>query len=369
MPSWNDLGNVLNTLREIDVNTIREESERPLQIACVSEAALFETLTHMLHQSGSRHYGPVGLDPLLHFDLFLGLPLADLRRADMLLLLADGRQPLSALVIDAKQQLENLLLPLLIVVLHAETFVAPAGWSTAPHCRVITIANPDTPVAADTLATALLDRLPSELHLAAARRLPGLRPIVARNLINSTSFTNASYSLASGLPEQIPILSIPFAAADILVLTKNQALMVYKLALAHGAAPEFYSRMREMVPVVGGAYIWRQMARSLVGLIPMWGLVPKIAIAYAGTYTTGVAAWRWYASGELVSADQLKRISQEAMRQGRAWAQQLIAQARGHSEATPGRIRQFFGRLLRALPGRRPKPELKAPPDGGATLD
>ena len=182
--------------------------------------------------------------------------------------------------------------------------------------------------AADKLAADVLGRLPAELHLAAARSLPGLRAIYARDLIGGTSLTNATYSLASGLPEQIPLISIPFAAADIIVLTKNQALMVYRLALAYGAPPEFQARIREVLPVIGGAFLWRQAARSLIGLIPIWGLLPKVAIAYAGTYTTGVAAWRWFESGEIASTDQLKRISQEAMAIGRARAAEIISRAR-----------------------------------------
>ena len=81
--------------------------------------------------------------------------------------------------------------------------------------------------------------------------------------ISGVSFTNATYALASGLPEQIPILSVPFAAADIIVLTKNQAILVYRLALAYGAPPDFQDRIREVIPVVGGAFLWRQAARSL----------------------------------------------------------------------------------------------------------
>jgi uncharacterized protein (DUF697 family) len=218
---------------------------------------------------------------------------------------------------------------------------------------MVTLANPQASGAADTLTTALLERLPGELHLAAARRLPGVRACVARNLINSTSFANASYALAAGLPQQIPVLGIPFAAADMLVLTKNQALLVYKLALANGAPPDFQSRIREVLPVLGGAYLWRQLARSLVGLLPVWGLLPKVAIAYAGTYTTGMAAWRWYEGGELVSGTQLKQLSQEALKQGRERAARLIEQARANGQQTPSRMRQLLGKLRPRLPGRQ----------------
>ncbi|MCG8348459.1 MAG: hypothetical protein MI924_11860 [Chloroflexales bacterium] len=364
MPSWNDLGNVLSTVREIDVNAIREESEHPVFVACVGDSEQLETFSRVLHRSGSRRYGPTGSSPLFNYEHMASLPLDELRRADMLVLVCDGRRPWPSAMSSVLDELEDLLLPLLIVVLYGtDQRERSRELPVATITRVVTIADPELPQAADQLATALLDRLPGELHLSVARRVPGLRPFVARNLVNSTSFVNASYALASGLPAQIPILNIPFAAADIVVLTKNQALMVYKLALAHGAPPEFQSRIREVAPVLGGAYVWRQIARSLVGLMPVWGLVPKVTIAYAGTYTTGITAWRWYANGELVLGEQLKRISQEALAQGRARARNLLEQARQSGKESPGLLQRFKARLSQMLPGRRKKPKLTAPTD------
>jgi uncharacterized protein (DUF697 family) len=170
------------------------------------------------------------------------------------------------------------------------------------------------------------------------------------------------------VPEQIPILSIPFAAADIIVLTKNQTILIFRLALAYGAPPEFQSRILEIIPVIGGAFLWRQAARSLVGLIPVWGIVPKVAIAYAGTYTTGIVAWRWFESGELVSTDQIKQISQEAITIGRARASEIIASARNSARSladqAAARTSADGGlgrRLKRAIPFRRKPRELNPP--------
>jgi uncharacterized protein (DUF697 family) len=351
-------------MREIDVNAIREESERSIAVACVGDGEQLEIFSRVLNRTGSRRYGPTGASPLFDYDRLAALPLEELRRADMLVLVYDGRSPWSPAMSAILKKLEDLLLPLLLVVFYgADQSELTRGLPVVPTTRVVTIADPELPQAIDQLAAALLDRLPGELHLSVARRVPGLRPLVARNLVNSTSFVNASYALASGLPAQIPLLNIPFAAADIVVLTKNQALMVYKLALAHGAPPEFQSRIREVAPVLGGAYVWRHIARSLAGLIPVWGLVPKVSIAYAGTYTTGITAWRWYANGELVSGEQLKRISQEALAQGRERARNLLEQARQSKQKSPGRLRRLRARLAQMLPGRRKKPKLTASTD------
>jgi uncharacterized protein (DUF697 family) len=367
VPKWSDFGNVWTTLRELDVNAIREEAERPLAINCVGHDAALDEVDRLLHQ-GHERYPITGSNPLELTSLAHAAQRATaLTSGDLLIFALDARTPLSSAEISSFGRLESLTIPFLIVLVYGnqlqggEVFLTPMM-----RTRTVAIADPTAIDAADRLASALLGRLPAELHLAAARHLPGLRAVFVRDLIGSVSFSNATYALASGLPEQIPIVNVPFAAADILVLTKNQALLVYRLALAYGAPPDFQARIREVLPVIGGAFLWRQAARSLIGLIPIWGLLPKIAIAYAGTYTTGIAAWRWYESGDLVSTDQLKRISNEAIALGRKRAAEIISRARSlRTEATsdngakPRLIERVkglnpFGRKSNKLPPPKP---------------
>ena len=364
MPKWSDFGNIWTTLRELDINAIREEAERPLAIICVGHETALGEVDRLLHTGSARY--PAGANPLEIIPLAQAAGRsAAARNADMLVLAVDARQTLTPAEAESFGRLEALAVPFLVVLLYGDRL--PAGAGALPpivSARAVVIADPAALDAADRLAGALLNRLPTELHLSAARRLPGLRAIFARELIGSVAFTNATYALASGLPEQIPIISVPFAAADILVLTKNQALLVYKLALAYGAPPDFQARIREVLPVIGGAFLWRQAARSLIGLIPVWGLLPKVAVAYAGTYTTGVAAWRWYESGEIVSSDQLKRISSEAIAIGRARAAEIIARARTASAQAGARVQASGGGILSRLKRRftrRKPPELTPP--------
>ncbi|MFN8504528.1 hypothetical protein [Kouleothrix sp.] len=360
MPKWSDFGNIFSTLREIDVNAIREEAERPFVITCIGHNTALDALDRLLHQ-GHERYPAAGPDPLDIVPLARAAERANgLGSVDMLILAIDARNTLSAAELAAFGRLEALPVPFLVALLYGDqTQAGQAFLSPMLRARTVAILDPQALDAADRLATAVLARLPGELHLAAARLLPGLRAIFARDLISSVAFTNATYALASGLPEQIPLVNVPFAAADILVLTKNQALLVYRLALAYGAPPDFQARIREVLPVVGGAFLWRQAARSLVGLIPVWGLVPKIAVSYAGTYTTGVTAWRWYESGDLVSTEQIKRISSEAIAQGRKRAAELIARARSSAAEIGAAERPSLGeRLGRLNPFRRKPREL-----------
>jgi hypothetical protein len=45
--------------------------------------------------------------------------------------------------------------------------------------------------------------------------------------------------------------------------------------------------------VIGGGFLFRQLARELVGLIPIAGVAPKVAVAYAGTWAIGRAVGMW----------------------------------------------------------------------------
>jgi uncharacterized protein (DUF697 family) len=362
LPSWNDLGPAFQTLRELDVSAIREEAERSLMIACVGEVALRTHAARLLRTSTSLRYGPDGFDPLLQLPLQTAPD--DLRAADLVLVVLDGRRALPAADTQALERIAQLGVPMVVLIAHAALPAeAQAVRPAFAHARFVVLPDLLADDAAERLAEAVLDRLPSDRQIAAARRLPGLRSLVARELITTTSFSNATYALASALPEQIPILSVPFAVADILVLTKNQALLVYKLALAHGAPPEFQERIREVLPVIGGAYMWRQLARTLVGLVPVWGVVPKVAIAYAGTYATGIAAARWFADSEIVSPARLKAITQEALEIGRIRAQALVDSAKPKSiaDAQPNWFQRNVEQVRQRLPRRKSPP--KAPED------
>ena len=328
MPKWTDFGNFWATLREVDVSAIRAEADRPVVIACVGHVDALDTVSSLLH-AGADRYGPVGIEPVEMVPLAQVTERANaLRGATMLVVCVDTRTPLVQREVDSFSQIERLSMPALVVLIGGATL--PAGVTLPRAIAAASVVIPDQAAldAPDKLASAVLDRLPAELQLSAARRLAGLRNVYVRELVNSSSVTNATYAFASSIPEQIPVLSVPFAVTDMIVLTKNQAIMVYRMALAFGAPPDFQNRIVEIAPVIGGGFVWRQVARSLVGMIPIWGIIPKVAISYSGTYATGIVAWRWFAYGEILSAAQVRKITAEAMGIGRTRAKELIEQAR-----------------------------------------
>jgi len=100
------------------------------------------------------------------------------------------------------------------VLLFGEDPGAPTPWSAYLDRRAATLVDPQSPAAAAIVGGAVLDALPAEARLAAARRLPGLRPWFAARLTSEVSVSNAAFALASGVPSVVPILGIPISAAD-----------------------------------------------------------------------------------------------------------------------------------------------------------
>ena len=174
------------------------------------------------------------------------------------------------------------------------------------------------------LVPEILRALPRHLHLAVARQLPVFRPAVIRSFIEETSRTNAVYAASTGVAEIVPVLNVPLNVADTVVLGKNQLVMAYKVALAAGKTGKPQELMGEIIGVLGGGLLFRQVARGLVGLIPVWGWLPKVAVAYAGTQVIGTATALWALEGRTVTARDLRGLYDSALGRGRTLAGQLL---------------------------------------------
>jgi uncharacterized protein (DUF697 family) len=219
--------------------------------------------------------------------------------------------------------------------------------------RRIAVPAPDA-ATLDQIGAGLVQIVPADLRLAMARQLRALRPAVFDVTIDETSKANASYALTTGFAEVMPLLTVPLNLGDMIVLTKNQLVMSYRLAIAAGKDGEPRAMIGEILGVLGGGLLFRQLARQLVGLIPVVGLVPKVAIAYGGTWAIGRAIVLWATEGREVSQDLVRSLSNEGLQRGRAVAARLVEQAR---ERTGG-VGRRWERLKEHLPfiGRRRRP-------------
>jgi uncharacterized protein (DUF697 family) len=205
--------------------------------------------------------------------------------------------------------------------------------------------------AIDSIATALVLMLSDDQQVALGAHFPPLRPVIFTRIIERTARANASFALTTGLAETIPLLTAPLNLGDMVVLTKNQLMMCYRLALAAGRDEEPRAMMTEIIGVLGSGVLFRQAARQLVGLIPFAGILPKVAISYAGTYAVGKAMVAWTTEGKQVTVDTVASYSRDGLVKGRALAEHLVEEA----GTTGGRVVRRFERLRKFLPGKRTK--------------
>jgi uncharacterized protein (DUF697 family) len=148
------------------------------------------------------------------------------------------------------------------------------------------------------------------------RALPDFRPAAAKQVIDETASANAQFSLVSNIPTLLPVVgSIAAAGADFIVLTKNQVMMLYKLAAVHGRdLQDQRSILQEVLPVVGAGLVWRTLAREATSILPFAaGTIPKVAIAYAGTVAVGKAAEFYYRTGVRPTREQMDQFSKQAL--------------------------------------------------------
>ncbi len=167
------------------------------------------------------------------------------------------------------------------------------------------------------------------LELAMARRFPFFRRPVADKIIQRVSRENAIFSLVTALPNVIPsVIDLPWAigefATDTAFLTMNQIRMALLMAAAHGHIIGYTEQKAQIAVIVAGAFGWRALARELVGKIPLGGgLIPKAAVAFAGTYVVGLGLEKLNRTGSGLSRDEKKDAYASAFSKGKEVVQEL----------------------------------------------
>jgi uncharacterized protein (DUF697 family) len=192
----------------------------------------------------------------------------------------------------------------------------------------VTVPNLDAS-ALPAVGQALLAAMPLELRLGLGRQFPALRPLLFVHLIDETARANASYAFASGIAEIIPVVNIPMNIGDVVILTKNQLIMSYKIALVAGKSGTPRHLIGEILGVLGGGLLLRQVARQLVGLIPVVGVAPKVAVAYGGTWAIGQAVVLWATTGQALTMESIGHFFDEGLKRGRKAARGLVSRRRG----------------------------------------
>ena len=344
--SLSALKSIADVLGEVDVRPLREAAERPFLISFVSRDALLARHVASLLYRGPRLHEipPARVVEVLSPEEALGgwTTRPAISRLVVIITREDHNNDNELRLV---RSLERVNVPALVCFIEAPD-VPPLlrqQWLPAGLVSLKTAGDAGNTLDDDQTAKQLVAAILAAKAidgLALARHLPAFRDSVSRSLIEDTAIANAAYSVGTGVLEIAPVASIPLNVADLVVLTKNQAIMSYKVALAMGMTADFRQIMPQLAAVVGGGFVFRQIARALVGLIPGWGILPKTAVAFAGTFAIGEAIYRWCATGEKLTEATLRQVYDSALARGRSVAQALL------------RIKNRKGQTILRRPGR-----------------
>lgn len=351
MPSLSpSLSPMWKSFSEIDIGAIREEAELTPRLALVGSDAQTSAFQALLQRGPRSAEQVVTAIPSYHLPLDSS-DLAALASYDLRIVLLD--EPEQARSADLRSLLDHPT-PILLVQDPAHVVavsVDPSvGGQPVANLRSVACSLDDKEAVKKELLPAVLKLLPGR-ELSAARAYPGLRPAAAQKLIQNTSKINAGYAAGTGLAQMVPGLGIPFAVADTVILTKNQVVMAYRLGMLMGETGTLAEILPKIAGVVGAGFMWRQVARELVGFLPL-GVALKTAVAYAGTYATGQAIYQYFVTGEKLRKEDLRRLLDDAMARGKETAAHVIEQARAKREP---------GALLESTGGKPDRKKIKLP--------
>jgi uncharacterized protein (DUF697 family) len=323
MAGLKSLYSIWGNLKEVDIRPIREAALNPMKLAIIGQPGSGRhTLAGQMRRDMHRPEMQTQTAMLISDLNSVGRAFA----AELIILLIDAtakdfRQELEA----AQKWFDAGKIVLAIVnkvdLLENQALAATSeGW---PVERVLHGSVIDPVFLQREFVPSVLELLPDRL-LALGRQFPLFRTAIAQMLINETCFTNAAYSFSTGVAEVVPVLDIPLTITDSIILTKAQAFLVYKLGLTLGFSTRWQDYLAEFGSVIGGGYVLRQVARTLVGLIPIWGILPKVAVAYSGTYVVGHVVLLWYLNGRHVTKKQMSALYSQALLNGKKLAQGMV---------------------------------------------
>lgn len=357
-----DIANTWKIVTEMDLRPLREQAERGVRIVLVGKPgsgrhALAAQMRRDPARPDTKTATPL---PILELEISDRIAHSDLIILVMNALNGDDRleRDLVRGWLDAGKRVLVVINRVNVPASSSENPEPPAlnveVWKNWGKRDVLVGSVEDQKFLTTEFVPAVMHLLP-EYHLGLARAFPLFRLAVAHHLINDTCFSNAAYSLSTGLIEIVPILNIPVNVGDVVVLTKNQVFLVYKLGLALGLPTELQSYVATFGGVLGAGFFWRQFAHMMVGLIPAWGIIPKVGVAYGGTAVVGNVVLQWYLTGRHYTHTQMRQLYASASKKGK----QLAARLRSP------RMHLKSGKKKKAKPGLNPPQPRKHCPHCG----
>ena len=323
MPSYRDLSTVWKNIKEFELQPIRQAALRELKIVLIGVVG---SGRHTLGTQMRTDPAKPELNsqaPLAILDLE-AYPETD--KTDLIILMTDVAQPEFPRELELVRKWIDAGKKIIVFCNKVDTLgqgQVISQWVKGPGVEVLYGSAMDREYLTRNFVQTVLKLLPHQ-HLALGRMFPLFRVAIAHQLIGEACLANASYALSTGLAEIVPVLALPLTVTDMVVLTKNQAFLVYRLGLLFGFSTRWQDYIGEFGSVIGGGFAWRQLARYLVGLIPGWGIIPKVAVAYSGTYAVGQAVLQWYFTGRHLGRKELNALYRSALARGKQNAEKLV---------------------------------------------
>jgi hypothetical protein len=169
-----------------------------------------------------------------------------------------------------------------------------------------------------------------DLEIALARNFqPFRQPVIAR-IVRRVALENAAFALVSAFPGILSAaIQLPHAAGDFssdtAFMTMNQVRMAFLIAAASDQEIGYGEQSAQIAAIVGGAVGWRAAARKLEEKISFGGgVIPKVAVAWAGTWTIGVGLERFYRIGADLTRAERREVYARALARGREIVASLI---------------------------------------------
>ena len=171
------------------------------------------------------------------------------------------------------------------------------------------------------------------VEIAVGRRLPVLRTTVAAKLTRDAALNALKVSGASALIDNVPVvgafLGAFVSAGDMMAITGIQMMLMLQIRATFGKDPDV-AQMWELLPIVGGGFGWRALARELSGFIPVGGILIKSAIAYAGTVVVGEGATFFELHGRHMAKVDAAKVYDEAKASAQTFARDVLNRIRGN---------------------------------------
>jgi uncharacterized protein (DUF697 family) len=169
------------------------------------------------------------------------------------------------------------------------------------------------------------------VEIAVGRNLPVLRESVAAKLTRDAANNALKVALASAVVDHIPLVGIvlgAFASAgDMVAITGIQVMLMLHIEAAYGRDSDV-ARTWQLLPIIGGGFGWRTLARELVGFVPVAGIAIKGAIAYAGTIVVGEGVTFFQEQGRYMTKGQAAALYERAKQDALRFARDFIAKLR-----------------------------------------